>query len=87
MTTLELNHLLIIFLLCFTARFQLDDGYPTLMFFEPGTNDSVVHRGPQDIHTLMAFVDEQMDRKQIEIKVSNLNRQLSVQTVLLPLYS
>ena len=56
----------------FTAKFQLHEGYPTLMFFKTGANDSVMHRGPQDVHTLMAFVHEQMGRKPIEIKVSKM---------------
>ena len=51
------------------AKLQIDDGYPTLMFFMAGGNTSVVHRGPQDLDTLMAFVYDQIGRKPIEVKV------------------
>ena len=54
---------LITFFPRFVARFELDEGYPTLMFFKNDDGNSrVVHRGPQDVDTLMAFIYEQMGR-------------------------
>ena len=54
---------------CYTERYELGEGYYKLMFFKAGENDGVVHRGPQDLDTLMAFVYKQMGRT-TTIKVS-----------------
>ena len=51
------------------ARFPLKMGYPTIMFFEEGTNNSVAHDGPVDLGSLMEFVNDNTGRGPPIVKV------------------
>ena len=53
----------------FAARFEITDGFPTLMFINPKTDESlngsleiITHRGRRDLDTLMTFIGQQMGR-------------------------
>ena len=40
--------------------YELDEGYPTLLFFKRGINSKMTFRGPKDGESLKNFLDEQM---------------------------
>ena len=53
----------------FAARFEITEGFPTLMFInrktDESTNESLAittHRGRRDLDTLMTFIGQQMGR-------------------------
>ena len=53
----------------FAARFEITEGFPTLMFINPKTDERlngsleiITHRGRRDLDTLMTFIGQQMGR-------------------------
>ena len=58
------------------ARFEITEGFPALMFFNPktdGLNESfavTTHRGRRDLDTLMTFIGQQMGRTPTKSQVS-----------------
>ena len=53
---------------CTKAKFQLETGYPALMFFNKGKTKGILHRGPRDLITLTDFVYEQLDGEHTNVK-------------------
>ena len=48
--------------LYYLARFQMETGFPSLMFFNLNATKVVTHHGPQDMENLMSFINEQTGR-------------------------
>ena len=53
---------------CTKAKFQLETGYPALMFFNKGKTKGILHRGPRDLITLADFVYEQLDGEHTNVR-------------------
>ncbi len=62
------------------TRFELEMGFPTLMFIKEGVKSIKTYEGPQDVAGLMYFVDEQKRRIEITMQVNkkNINTKLNV---------
>ena len=49
--------------------YQLEEGYPTLLFFKSGIDSKMTFRGPKDKESIMNFLDEQMiERPKVRLK-------------------
>ena len=49
--------------------YQLEEGYPTLLFFKSGIDSKMTFRGPKDKESIMNFLDEQMiERPKVTLK-------------------
>ena len=40
--------------------YQLEEGYPTLLFFKSGIDSKMTFRGPKDKESIIDFLDEEM---------------------------
>ena len=60
------------------ARFQMKNGFPTLMLIRAGGNDTTTYLGPTDLESLVEFVNEATPKEPPPSLKFKVNKKLNI---------